>query len=191
MARAKKTSVRTSSRFLFLHSSPVSVHIIQCFLLPLLNQHLLFSFYIMHHLPPPPSRFLCSGVDFHNELCWIGLRLPHDTFLKLFPLFLLFSSTPSLFFLDLPSSSSSSSPLCNKSDKIRNCISPPSSLSLKRVSCLGRGVPDIAHQTFVTFQWSSCPIHHILSDINQLLTDCGLETWREKPRLSADCCYLC
>lgn len=43
----------------------------------------------------------------------------------------------------------------NKSDKIRDCISPLSSPSLKRVSCLRRGLPDITHQTFVTFQWAS------------------------------------
>lgn len=46
-------------------------------------------------------------------------------------------------------------PHCHKSDKIRDCISPLSSPSLKRVSCLRRGVPDIARQTFVTFQWAS------------------------------------
>ncbi len=44
---------------------------------------------------------------------------------------------------------------CNKSDKIRDCIFPLSRPSLKRVSCLRRRVPDIAHQTFVTFQWAS------------------------------------
>lgn len=81
----------------------------------------------------------------------------------------------------------------NKSDKIRDCISPLGSPSLKRVSCLrGGGLPDITHQTFVTFQWASYffPPHLVR---HQPIID---RLWiREveggNPVLSADCCYLC
>lgn len=128
---------------------------------------------------------LCSStLDFHTELCRMGLgllidllkksssllpRSPPSPFLLLtFPSvsshnspFLLFptftipfphlSAPTHLFFLSF----STPLPHRNKSDKIRDCISPLSSPSLKRVSCLRRGVPDFTHQTFVTFQWDS------------------------------------
>lgn len=89
---------------------------------------------------------LCTPALIPTPYLHIFLLSQHT----IFRLFLLsFSVSPSFLFFYTPPS------LCNKSDKIRDCISPLSSPSLKRVSCLRRGVPDIAHQTFVTFQWAS------------------------------------
>lgn len=118
--------------------------------------------------------------------------LAHFSFSQYFfltVLFLHFISIFSPYFLASPNPYSAH-PTRNKSDKIRDCISPLSSPSLKGVSCLSTELPGITYQTLVTFIWASC-FHRILSGIRLLLTDCGLEKWRGNPRLSADCCYLC
>lgn len=50
---------------------------------------------------------------------------------------------------------------CNKSDKIRNCIS--FQFRLEEGVMFRRGIPDMAHQAFVTFQWFlvSYPLHPV------------------------------
>ena len=72
----------------------------------------------------------------------------------IFRLFLLsLSVSPSLLFF-YTYTPPPPSPL-NKSGKIRDCLSPLRSPSLKGGGCLRRGGPDLAHQNFVTFQWAS------------------------------------
>lgn len=128
MAGEKNPCV-SSSCFLFLQSSSSqSISPFNAF--PLLNLHLLL-------LPLPLSS---------SYIMYLLSLLPSPSIFQPFPSL---SAPLPLFFPD------PRPPHCHKSDKIRDCISPLSSPSLKRVSCLRRGVPDIARQTFVTFQWAS------------------------------------
>lgn len=84
---------------------------------------------------PPSCVGLCLSCCCHPPYLSIFL-LSQSTFLVLLPSVLAPPPHPPFIFqTSLPPTLS----LCNKSDKIRDCISPLSSPSLKRVSCLRRG----------------------------------------------------